>query len=166
MTLVAGTTFSLGVVVKLLLQLLQDSAHNTHTRNLVIVPVQLLLFVCMRFEVLAAVLTTQVFWDITPCRLVYLLGFRMNMLPQFPGWICSGGCWSDGGKTWQFMRNMYSFLPPWFQHQLEPVQSPWRWKQYVPPKRCNKHNNTLFGVKIQTTSIIFTWIAMKVWGSS
>ena len=31
-TLVAGTAFSLGVVVKLLLQLLQESAHNTHTK--------------------------------------------------------------------------------------------------------------------------------------
>jgi predicted transcriptional regulator len=63
MTLVAGTTFSLGVVVKLLLQLLQDSAHSTHTRNLVIVPVQLyvLLLVSMRFEVLATVLMTPVF---------------------------------------------------------------------------------------------------------
>jgi len=61
MTLVAGTAFSLGVVVKLLLQLLQDSAHNTHTRNLIIVHVQIVLLVCMRFEVLAAVLMTQVF---------------------------------------------------------------------------------------------------------
>lgn len=58
MTHAFDTAFSLGVVVKLLLHLPQDSAHNIHTK---FNHCSCALRVCMRLDELIAVFMTQVF---------------------------------------------------------------------------------------------------------
>jgi hypothetical protein len=53
------------------------------------------------------------------------------------------------------------FYPVLLQHPLEPIQSPWRWRQYVPLKCQNikpQHS-----ANTQKTTVIWSATAVKTW---
>jgi hypothetical protein len=90
---------------------------------------------CVRFQVLTAVKRMILFfWDVTPSRLLRTYQrFGETFCFHLQGWKCT------------FRINV-----------LSPSSGPWRWIQYVSPKRTNLHGVTTRKINIVVVIILST----------